>query len=271
MQYNPLSVQSNSRQNAIRSNLSGVDLPEDSKSWLIQNLDPFHDGQFSMRAPPTPSQLDSIVQLRRSRVSISVPAQQSDGHTGDLSIFVPPVPVGVTLECQSWSTAGNAYSTKYGGIMVRDYDATATPDAYQTVATLDAPRDASWRVVGFGYELTNTTPTMFQSGSLVTYQAAQSLHRSAYNGSSQRHPTATPTADYHTDFVSSDLLGLPYPATIDEATAYPTAKQWDAKHGAYVIPRLTSFDSDFMSPLVPDDESLRRVLTGSTIGPSAWT
>lgn len=130
MQYNPLSVQSNSRQNAIRSNLSGIDLPEDSKSWLIQNLDPFHDGQFSMRAPPTPSQLDSIVQLRRSRVSISLPAEQSSGHTGDLSIFVPPVPVGVSLSAQSWDTPGNAYSTSYGGIMVRDYDATATPDAY---------------------------------------------------------------------------------------------------------------------------------------------
>lgn len=38
------------------------------------------------------------------------------------------------------------------------------------------------------------------------------------------------------------------PATIDEATAFPTTKQWDAKHGAYVIPRLTNFDGEFMAP-----------------------
>lgn len=112
---------------------------------------------------------------------------------------------------------------------------------------------------------------MFQSGSLVTYQAAQSLHRSAYYGQSSRHPTATQGLDYLADFVASDLVGLPYPATIDEATAYPTAKQWDAKHGAYVIPRLTSFDSDFMSPLAPDDGSPRRAVTGSTNHPTAWT
>lgn len=155
--------------------------------------------------------------------------------------------------------------------MVRNYDAAAAVDTYQTVASLDAPLDASWRVVGFGYELTNTTPTMFQSGSLVTYQAAQSLHRSAYYGQSRRRPAATEDADFLADFVSSDLIGLPYPATIDEATAYPTAKQWDAKHGAYVIPRLTSFDSDFMSPVVPSNEPVRRTVTGTTYRPSAWT
>lgn len=159
MSYNSLSVQSNSRQNAIRSNLDSVNLPADSKSWLIQNLDPFHDGQFTMCAPPTPSQLDSVVQLRRARFTISVPASQHAGNEGNISIFVPPVPTPTKFYFQEDTgnlVPGSRFPVEYGGIMVNDYAATSL--GYTTAGRFDAPPDAAWRVVGFGYELTNTTP-----------------------------------------------------------------------------------------------------------------
>lgn len=50
---------------------------------------------------------------------------------------------------------------------------------------------------------------------------------------------------------------LPGPSTIDEATSLPTAKQWDAKHGCYLIPRLTSFDGPFNGPDCDDTDDAK--------------
>lgn len=129
--------------------------------------------------------------------------------------------------------------------MVNDYSPSSL--GYQNFGGFDAPLDAAWRVVGFGYELTNTTPQMYQSGSLITYQAPQTIHHGAWSGIAELVRTQVPLS--HTSFeYASGAIGLPMPATIDEATAFPTTKQWDAKHGAYVIPRLTNFDGEFMAP-----------------------
>lgn len=40
---------------------------------------------------------------------------------------------------------------------------------YYTVASLDDIYDGPYRVVGFGWELINTTPTMYKSGSILVY------------------------------------------------------------------------------------------------------
>lgn len=55
----------------------------------------------------------------------------------------------------------------YGGVMVCDYADSIVN--YNPMAYLTPPTDGSWRVVGFGYELTNTTPVMYQSGTLLSY------------------------------------------------------------------------------------------------------
>lgn len=201
-----------------------------------------------MCAPPTPSQLDSVVQLRRARFTISVPASQHAGNEGNISIFVPPVPTPTKFYFQEDTgnlVPGSRFPVSYGGIMVNDYGATSL--GYTTSGQFDAPPDAAWRVVGFGYELTNTTPQMYQSGSLITYQAPQTIHQGAWSGLGELIRTQTPLSHTSFEFASS-AVGLPMPATIDEATAFPTTKQWDAKHGAYVIPRLTNFDGEFMAP-----------------------
>lgn len=89
--YQPLSVTTASRANAMRANLNGINISEDSKPWLIQNLDPFHDGQFAMGAPPTQSQIDSVVRIQRTRFTLK-PFVDTNGHSaGNLSIFVPPL------------------------------------------------------------------------------------------------------------------------------------------------------------------------------------
>lgn len=41
---------------------------------------------------------------------------------------------------------------------------------YTTVAALDPIRDGPSRLVGLGWELINTTPSMYKSGNVLTYQ-----------------------------------------------------------------------------------------------------
>lgn len=40
------SLNATSRKDALRSALDGLSLSDGAKSWLIQNIDPFHDHQF---------------------------------------------------------------------------------------------------------------------------------------------------------------------------------------------------------------------------------
>lgn len=120
MSYQSLSVQTNARSNAIRANLNSVNLAPDSKPWLLQNLDPFHDSQFSMGAPPTQSQIDSTVQIRRARFTLK-PGLANDGSCrGNLSIFVPPVVQDASLTTLL-TNGDTTRSAGYGGIMVADY------------------------------------------------------------------------------------------------------------------------------------------------------
>lgn len=146
----------------------------------------------------------------------------------------------------------------YGGVMVCDYADSITN--YSPIAYLTPPTDGSWRVVGFGYELTNTTPVMYQSGTLLSYQ-------SPYIGGTV---SSVPIAEVGVASPLSDVRyvipvsgrELPAPFTFSEASSLPTAKQWESKHGAYVIPRLTSFDSPFMAPML--DETSNTVINVAT-------
>lgn len=126
--------------------------------------------------------------------------------------------------------------------MVADYSGNAESPVYAPMQSFTPPTDGAWRVVGFGYELTNTTPTMYQSGSILTYQSPTGVYLSAANAIGEigiDDDTTTGRLAFHSAVQAS---AVPAPSTVDEATALPTAKQWDAKHGAYVIPRLTHFD-----------------------------
>lgn len=229
----------------MRANLNGINLSDDSKPWLIQNLDPFHDGQFVMGAPPTQSQMDSTVFVQRARVTLK-PGVDTQGHcTGNLSLFMPPVVLPSTFMGMESPDSANVSIRDYGGIMVCDYyDKTLDPH-YTCLKPFNAPSDGAWRVVGFGYELTNTTPQMYQSGSMVTYQSPSTVYKA---GTGSYCSQLLGTAPGVSMLLPSTSTFMPAPSTIDEATSLPTAKQWDAKHGCYLIPRLTHFDSDFNGP-----------------------
>lgn len=104
--------------------------------------------------------VDSVVQCRRIRTQVQATS------SGTISIFVPPVPIkSEFLRNQlNVGTTDNPGTAEYGGVMV------STGGPYKSVMSLDQIYDGPFRVVGFGWELINTTPTMYKSGSILVYQ-----------------------------------------------------------------------------------------------------
>lgn len=80
-----------------------------------------------------------------------------------MSIFVPPTPYHTVLDGISDNIA--VCAADYGGLMVAKGD-----NPYSVVAALDPVTDGPSRVVGMGWELINTTPEMYKSGSVLVYQ-----------------------------------------------------------------------------------------------------
>lgn len=89
---------------------------------------------------------------------------------------------------------------------------------------------------------------MYKSGSILVYQVPQQLAYSGQNCSGTGKNTnnaADTTVSISARAATTSYLVLPVPLDAEEATSLPSSKQWDAKHGLYVVPRLTEFDSEF--------------------------
>lgn len=102
--------------------------------------------------------VDSVVQCRRIRASINADS------TGVIRIFVPPMARNIELY-RATGYEGATASAQYGGVMVAHGN-----NPYDPLIELDSIEDGPYRIVGFGWELINTTPSMYKSGSLLVYQ-----------------------------------------------------------------------------------------------------
>lgn len=122
---------------------------------------------------------------------------------------------------------------------------------YQTVAALDDITDGPNRVIGMGWEVINTTPEMYKSGSILTYQCPW---LPADTGSAGYYLVAGHSGMVGIDgYTSGSMVNrvmqaaqvLPTPYDSTSATTLPSSKQWDAGHGLYCVPRLSQFDGPF--------------------------
>lgn len=150
-----------------------------------------------------------------------------------------------TLSRASVSVPGGA--CPYGGVMVRKGNG-----LYSTIVALDNVLDGPFRIVGFGWELINTTPTMYKSGSILVYQCPQQIanggQAGALTGAADIPGSPGYIAGVGALLPANALKMLPIPLTAEEATTLPSSKQWDSKHGIYCVPRLTEFDAPFHYP-----------------------
>lgn len=92
-----------------------------------------------------------------------------------------------------------------------------------------------FRIVAAGYEVVNTTASLYKGGSVTSYRSpGNSFSASVLNISNE---------NVFTDFCSTP------PSTQQAAALYPDSKTWSAERGVYGVCTLNSQDVDYVTPI----------------------
>jgi hypothetical protein len=104
---------------------------------------------------------------------------------------------------------------------------------------------APHRVVGAGFEVTNTTAPLYKSGSVVTYDSPSNWGElDTFMVGLQTGLPAAPVAN-HGAFVNTHFkVMMGPPTTLDQAILMPNSKQWSAEEGAYCVAKFSSMDNE---------------------------
>jgi len=225
-------------------------LTKDGRDWLIAALDPFHDEAFVAKGYPDINNSATIVQCIKQQLVLTVPTAL-EGQNWDCHIsLLPTLSInagnpGVRLVINNLAvptTVGAAGSGNYlGGCSVvssavgaQTWDTLASPASTAlTVNNLTVPANyamGAFRIVGMGFEVTNTTAPLYRQGSVTVYR--QPVH-------------ASKTTLFYTP-IGIVIEPIPYtairepPATLAYALLYYGSRTWAAEDGCYVVARLNS-------------------------------
>jgi len=121
---------------------------------------------------------------------------------------------------------------------------TSTPSWKNLDSSVTAPFvgfQTEWRQIAVGFEVINTTSDLNIQGLVTTYaapfpQRASKSVLSATGANGSTTPAAITAGSVQV------VIGSLCPTTTAEAMLLPGSRQWKAKEGAYVVPRLNSQD-----------------------------
>jgi hypothetical protein len=234
---------------------AGTIRPE-SEKWLRAALDPFHDNRLDMpNGLPDKDSRQSVVMMVETHKTITAPgANVYDVHIASTPVdFAGGAFAGVYDRCSindgdlliSTGTVGfvpglvviNAVDS--GGSFFED--ATGAACAYDSFDSRSVAENANtYRLIGGGFEVVNTTAPLYASGDVTCYRTNNAVGVQAI-------PTKLIGGTVLTD-TASWKVSLP-PGELAQATRIPGSKTWEAKEGVYV-------------PFVMDTELARPESTG---------
>lgn len=256
----------------IQKFLESRGVREDSRNWLVQALDPFHDTDIPPTGYPDWATSESVVAVIEQSATISAPAGQSTG-TWDCHVFSMPLLAGNTtmlsasptyvpsfyratddsLQGPSSLTAFTAGSLTHpstinivkvnNGGDTWPYVGYATP-TYCEMSVLDC--GASWatnaaRLVGVGFEVANTTADIYKQGSVCYYSAPNALTPGMTTSIGAASGATTPVPMYC-------MRGMSPPGTFNQAVLLPGSVIREAADGAYVVPHFQSTENLLRNP-----------------------
>jgi len=147
---------------------------------------------------------------------------------------------------------GNVNQTPFNNTIFPGWNCIAVPtgddwlsDAGITGVQVALPQDyssGSYRLIGTGCEVHNTTAELYKGGSVTCYRSpcpGQRATTSFMDGAGANH-------------FQSAVLGVMPPTTLDQATLYPNSRTWEASEGVYLIPTLNSSDNPYYTPVCGD-------------------
>lgn len=230
------------------------------KAWLITAIDPFHDVDVDLQGFPDLDVAGSIVQCVKKTMQVSCPAALLASSSWDCHLVAWPlgkkqggVPAtqydgfiistsspalaaydigGVTALATSTGnpTYGNGTAGGATGITnVTSTDTTASTGTYM---------DGTCRVVGYGFEVVNTTAALYKQGQVTVYRlptpSKESLHGNVYGNV---------TAGFNSEGNFSEWDLPSPPSTPAEAMLLEGSRQWNAEEGSYQVCSLNSLNN----------------------------
>lgn len=220
-------------------------LTERGKDYIRLVTDPYHDYNVRSTGVPTLNAGSTYLRNVRLRSSLVVPPLVEGVAAWELHVMVTPV------YCQQGAAV---LYTKFGGLgtLVSPYIVTnetatiGTPISQMShicyawvpigsaLGLLDAktifqalpigsPTWGNYRIVSSGFEVHNSTPELYRSGTVTTWRANNTMELT----------NLRITAGANKFALARTYTGIP--ANLALANQFPTSRTWDAAAGCYVV------------------------------------
>jgi len=234
-----------------------------SADFLRCTLDPFHDLPLTPGARPDGTTTASVVKLVRKQLTFSAPPGLAPEATWDALVFNAPVMRGDNTAGQLWHNQGvfdaegqvllkpdstTQINGDHAGIVnvITAHSAdtafplnpsfSATRSENRSLTTGEAIKGKS-RLVGLGFEVTNTTAELYKGGALTVARVPGSQEPIQ-----MREDIAFGTFDQQI----RNYSGMP--SSEAELFRIPGAQQWKAEDGAYVTATFTEENNKLQTP-----------------------
>lgn len=228
-------------------------LTDAGRRWLTRALDPFHDTEVQPAGYPDFEQSATVVQEVNMSVTLTCPPSVASG-TWDAHIFNAPHFASREEATSQWATynANNGqvapiaiYMPDSGVIAmaVSSTEGITLPDTVLTAVSSLAVKavnpyqflSSKTRVVGYAFEVVNTTAPLYKQGSVIAYRMPQLCGELMW---AKGFTTTTSALNVVIPTVM-DHYAMP-PSTPSEAIALPSSKMWDAAKGFYGVCTMTN-------------------------------
>lgn len=225
--------------------------------WLVAATDPFHDTQLATDGYPDIATSRSVTQIVTKTITATTPF--STDAEWDCHVFFNPVTPSFVLDPSDnidpqyyralMSNAGlvtiplvpsglplvsgvNVCCTVAGS----GYQNTTSGTNIESVSIPGTFCVDNWRLIATGYEVVNTTASLYKGGSVTCYRSpAQSA--------------TSMVSDTTGSFGIVSLTVLP-PNLQSDAALFPDSCTWGAEDGVYIVPRLNNVTNPYVA-LVP--------------------
>jgi len=254
--------------------------------FLIANLDPFHDNQLKdLSGWPDEETAPSVIRIIKQSVTLATPTPASQANWDAMITAYPFVdpknfyPLGRTngQNVIDAATAGAVHTIQGGVSMHRKTSSSAsfnlTADAFGVPITLDRSySQGSGRLIGYAFEVINTTSELYKQGLCTVYRQSQPLEDS---GTWCQLTAPFNVANY--GYFTGRVYRQP-PLNSADALLYPGSRQWRAQEGCYVVAPFAGGDNpptcaDYTQPILTtaDDLTSDQALNTSTVYAPAYT
>lgn len=210
-------------------------LTQAGRDYVVQALDPFHDWTFKAVGLPDSNGDRSVIVCVHQALTVET-RDAVDMHVVMLPTLTTDYYENATVTGLTVTSTGDNYGplgtlnvikVPAGFPTFPDYNSPVDIAASGgEIFTLDASEysiNTSLRVVSAGFEVHNTSPEVFKSGSVVVYRMPQT-----------KHLTGARMTDISPEITQAYRARLP-PHTQASALAHPGSRQWEAYDGNYNV------------------------------------